>query len=425
MCIGCGRCEADWKDGYRGISFVVSESSLKEKRADSCGQLQSVRLITVDIGTTTIAMQLYDEDGSVADTFAQLNPQIAYGADVLSRIQAAKQEKNAAQKMQWDVKEVLHQGFLQFRKLMREDERMFAVIAANTTMSYLLLGLDTQELGEAPFRASYLTNTWLTVGEVPCMVVRSLSAFVGGDIVSGIVACEMMESENVTLLIDLGTNGEMVLGNREHMIACATAAGPAFEGGANRGVWGADMIRILSALLKEGVMDETGLLEEPYFDTGVRVGDVHVTQEAIRGIQLAKGAIRAGIEILIEEYGQFYSVGESEDGLNSVNTSWEIDRVILAGGFGYYLDVESAVRIGLLPENLRTKTVSGGNTALAGARRLGWNILQNEKERAAIQNGCIPETDSENWNLDNIRVLNLARVPEFEERYLASLEFRQ
>lgn len=394
VCIGCGRCFGT-EDGLKGISFVMQNNMSEENSADICAYSQGKRLVTVDIGTTTIAMQLHGEDGAVEDYFAQVNPQTKYGADVLSRIEAAK-ESAVATELRMMVSDVLRQGFEQFHKHLVEGESLLAVIAANTTMTYLLMGHDTKELGQAPFEASHLGAVCTELAGVDCLIVPGLSAFVGGDIVAGMLTCDMWKTDELTLLIDLGTNGEMVLGNRERMIACATAAGPAFEGGVNRGIWGADMVRLLEKLLQEGIMDETGLLADPYFDTGVRVGDVCVTQESIRAVQLAKGAIRAGMEILAKEYGITFD---------------EIDRVVLAGGFGYYLNPKSAATIGLLPEELAGKTVAGGNTALAGALKLGSAFLR----RGEV---CLEVVDK-----DKVQVLNLARVPEFEELYLGNLNF--
>jgi len=189
----------------------------------------------------------------------------------------------------------------------------------------------------------------------------------------------------------LGTNGEIVLGNRDKLLACATAAGPAFEGGANSGVWGADMIRLLDKLRRKDVVDETGLLADPYFEKGIRIGDVRVTQEAIRAIQLAKGAIATGVDILMKEYG---ISGE------------DVERVILAGGFGYYLDAEAAAGIGLFPKEFTDKTVAGGNTALAGAYQMG--------------RGNVSSEDAENV-CHKVQILNLAEHPDFYEKYPASM----
>lgn len=353
--------------------------------------------MTVDIGTTTVAMQLYDRDGKVVDSFPGVNPQVTYGADVLSRIAAAKDPGKAAD-MQKKVQDLIQKGVQRFSKKLQPGETLQMIIAANTTMVYLLMGWDPAELGRAPFHVSHTGAVNTQIAGVPCHIIPGLSAFVGGDITAGIFASGMPEQEEITLLIDLGTNGEMALGNSRQLYACATAAGPAFEGGVNRGIWGADMVRLLATLLEEGLMDAGGLLQEPYFTKGVRIGDVMVTKESVRAIQLAKGAIAAGIEILTRHYGITLS---------------DISRVVLAGGFGYYLDPKAAARIGLIPGELVDRTVTGGNTALSGAGIVGSRILQ----------GADPGDDLRRNTDCDIHILNLAEQADFTETYLENMDF--
>ncbi len=399
ICIGCGHCMGE----NRGI-HVLTETAKEDGRTETAVEEASLandrgeRLVTVDIGTTTIAMQLYGVDGTLQDTFAVVNPQTVYGADVLSRIQAAENPADA-DRLKILVREVLHQGIERFRAQIGETESLRMVIAANTTMVYLLMGWDTAELGKAPFHATHLQAVETVIEGVNCYIFPGLSAFVGGDITAGIFACGMLERKENTLLIDLGTNGEMVLGNNEKMIACSTAAGPAFEGGVNRGVWGADMISLLARLRKEGILDETGLLAEPYFEDGIRIGDVCVTQQSVRAIQLAKGAVLAGIKILAREYGI---------------TVEQIDRVVLAGGFGYYLSPEAATDIGLFPKGLEAKCRSGGNTALAGALKLGRHMLLSECGRVS----SVFSTD-----MFSPQILNLAETEGFQDIFIVSMEF--
>ena len=197
------------------------------------------------------------------------------------------------------------------------------------------------------------------------------------------------------LLIDLGTNGEMALGNRQKLYACATAAGPAFEGGANRGIWGADMVKMLQKLLEEGLMDRQGLLKEPYFTRGIRIGDVLVTKEAVRAVQLAKGAIAAGIEILTESYGIRLS---------------DISKVVLAGGFGYYMDVEKAIRIGLFPDSFAGRVKPLGNSALEGAKK--YLLAEENEARSAVEQIVL-----------SAKEINLAMHPAFHELYMQHMFF--
>lgn len=395
VCTGCGRCIG--KDlrvvmtSEMAAKAAGTSKAVKKPLHSSCGE----RLVTADIGTTTIALQLYDENGHVTTDYACVNPQVRFGTDVISRIRAAQQPENREQ-MRSEVRAKLVEALECFHSYLGSEETMRMVLAGNTTMIYLLMGFDSEELGSAPFTATHLEGLEIEIetryGTVPCTIFPGLSAFVGGDIVSGMYACGMHEQEEITLLVDLGTNGEMVLGNRHRRIACATAAGPAFEGGVNRGVWGADMVHLLARLRQEDIVDETGLLEDAYFDEGVLIGDVRVTQEAIRAIQLAKGAIRAGIDILMKEYG--------------LKDGERIARVVLAGGFGYYLNPEDAARIGLLPDTLARKAIAGGNTALAGALRLGRELLARKVSGADFA------------DIGGTEIINLAKHPDFEKLYL-------
>lgn len=400
ICTGCGRCPGV----VRGMQVVTEKLELPPLSLQNTG---GRRLMTVDIGTTTIAMQLYDMSGKVVDSFPSVNPQVDYGADVLSRIEAAKDPEKAAD-MQKKVRDLIEKGVQRFSKKIQPRETLQMVIAANTTMTYLLMGWDPEELGKAPFRVSHTGENDTQIAGVPCHIIPGLSAFVGGDITAGILACGMLEQEEPMLLIDLGTNGEMALGNRHKLYACATAAGPAFEGGANRGIWGADMVRLLQKLLEEGLMDRQGLLQEPYFTKGVRIGDVLVTKESVRAVQLAKGAIAAGIEILTESYGI---------------SLLDISKVVLAGGFGYYLDPGAAAAIGLIPKELTERTVTGGNTALGGAALVGSRILATAGEQMSGETQQNPGDDLQKIQDLQIRILNLAEEEKFPETFLTKMDF--
>ncbi len=392
VCTGCGLCPGVTpENSASGGLHVLAEDALLGDKIPFARN--GKRLAAADIGTTTVAMLLYDVDGSVADRFVEINPQVVYGADVLSRIKAAE-DPSAAARMRESIRDVLEKGLKRFRKRLASEEILYLTVAANTTMTYLLMGWDPAELGRAPFAASRLSGAETELEGVGCFVLPGFSTFVGGDILAGCLACEMAEREELTLFIDLGTNGELLLGNRHRRIACATAAGPAFEGGANRGIWGADMIRFLAILRRNGILDETGLLEETYFDRGIRIGNVRITREAVRSVQLAKAAIAAGIEILLGKYGV---------------SGGEVDRVVLAGGFGYYLNPEDAARIGLLPRDFTNRTAAGGNTALSGALRAGRELLSTgwESVRGKLE-GYKKDTE----------IVNLAMEAGFEEKYV-------
>lgn len=407
VCTGCGRC--------RGVERMHILTKRMQPIAVDLRNDRKERLITADVGTTTIAMQLHGVDGSVSDTFVAVNPQTVYGADVISRIAAAGKAVASggdlndgvlcpAADMQRMVLEVLEKGIRRFQMGLKDEENLCMVLAANTTMVYLLLGHNPAELGRAPFKATHLEATETRIGGVPTYILPGLSAFVGGDITAGIHASGMLTSAKPILLVDLGTNGEIVLGNREKVLACATAAGPAFEGGVNRGVWGADMVSLLASLRREGVLDANGLLSEPYFENGIRIGNVCVTQASVRAVQLAKAAIAAGIDILCKQYGCTYE---------------DIEQVILAGGFGYYLNPQDAAELGLLRTALAEKTVAGGNTALTGALCVGEKLLKRTESK---EWKTLSWTDIKRSGC-KVTVVNLAEQAEFEKVYLASMLF--
>lgn len=332
-----------------------------------------------------------------------------------------------------------------------EQEPAGIYLAGNTVMEHLLAGLSVEGLSRHPFVPVTLDEFQIKLQDIayndrtepaanryqtcPCRghapsaysvtLLPGLSAFVGADLLAGVLACNMHRREKISLLIDLGTNGEIVLGNKEKLMCTATAAGPAFEGGPGSAAPGTDMIAVIAELLDAGVADETGLMAEPWFEEGIdwtpgkgevkssaAAGEktaeksgtaadtrkipgrpvIHMTQAEIRAVQMAKAAIYAGICVLTREYGITFA---------------QIETVFLAGGFGYYLDVAKAARIGLFPAELTDRVEAVGNTSLAGAFLYGRNSGQKDGER--IQEIC--------------RAINLAGQPEFEEIYLSHLNF--
>lgn len=400
-------------------------------------------IIAVDLGTTTIAMQLRNvRTGTVADTYCEMNPQRKYGTDVLARIQASVEGQR--EELRSLVSGVILRGLVQFAAYLRKStraegceesghvggldglrdgkpeyvQRMIRCmcIAGNTAMEHLLLGYDVTSLGKAPFvpvetGLQEVTPARLFAGmekqaeelcvtdggmffDFPVYIAPCISAFVGGDIVAGLYALGLFSSgQQTTLFVDLGTNGEMAITDGQRMIVTATAAGPAFEGDGT--MIGTDRIALTAHLLRRGILDETGLLAEPYFTEGVRIeggnkSECYFKQEDIRGLQMAKAAIRAGVEILWEEMGRP-----------------EIGKVCLAGGFGYYLDVEAAVAIGLLPSYMRGRVQAVGNTSLAGAYALG-RALCGDRAAAAGLEAAAGLAES----------INLAETERFEPLYL-------
>ncbi|MCM1199953.1 MAG: ASKHA domain-containing protein [Bacteroides fragilis] len=401
------------------LSDVIAASE-KDDHISQKEKTEKRYLIAVDLGTTTIAMRLMDIDsGRAADTCCALNPQRSYGADVLSRIQAAN--AGQAEALRESVWEVLMEGVGRFRRFCRAAGQETSIccmcVAGNTTMEHLLMGLSTEGLGKSPFAPEKLglQKCVLPDGAMPVYVTPGISAFVGGDIVAGLYTLKMLPlfSGNIpqgtaVLFIDLGTNGELALTDGKRMLVTAAAAGPAFEGGSGRAVAGSDMIALAASLLKEGVIDESGLMAGPYFEEGITLplpgeakgndsadasvsaASIRLTQKDIRDLQMAKAAVRAGVDILCRKMG-----------------FPEISQVCLAGGFGYYLDVDAAAAIGLLPESLKSCTKAVGNTALAGAFHMGKDLWTGK-----LREGMLDEM------LQGIESINLAEQEEFAELYI-------
>jgi len=381
-------------------------------------------LIALDLGTTSLAGARLSADRELR-TAAAINHQRIFGADVISRIQAANE--GHLKELQTIVRQDIDQLI---RQLGSEPGRVPMVVSANTTMGHLLQGYSCMELGRKPYRPVDISLHWTG----SCLMLPGISAFLGADVVSGIVASGMDQSSGISLLVDLGTNGEMVLGSRDRMLAASTAAGPAFEGGnisqgmpgiagavsevdlvhdrliyktiGGRqpvGICGTGVLEAVWALRQLGLVDETGLLAEEYRREGFYVaGRVRLTQKDIRELQLAKAAVRAGIDILLRRYG----IGPDQ-----------VDQVFLAGGFGQKLNPHKAEAIGLLPAGMAAKTRPVGNTSLAGALLAA---------RVLSENGCSLQEDGKMpLILDRFRQaaalveeVPLAEEEDFQDRYI-------
>ena len=414
--------------------------------------------IAVDIGTTTLAACLYGwSDGTVVETVTAVNSGRDFGADVLSRMEASNHGKRARlqELLQEDVCGLLAE--LLRRANVQAVDVQTIVIAANMTMVHLLMGYSCETLGRAPFvpankrmiNADGMRILGASRFRCPVIVLPAVSAFVGGDIVSGMLTLGMDKGNDTVLLLDVGTNGEMALRHNGQIYVTSTAAGPAFEGGgiscgcasvpgaicgvklvesqADRckslaegrtgtyqgqdmmlrtigdaapvGICGSGVLELVSELLCVGFLDATGLFAEEYRENGFLLGKtasgerIAFTQGDVRALQLAKGAIRAGIEALLAAAG----VGAEE-----------IAQIHLAGGFGVRMDEQAAIRIGLLPEAFRGRIRPVGNSSLSGAVFAG--------RCAQLESAC-------EELLAQCRQVVLAEQPEFEENYLKYMNF--
>ena len=367
------------------------------------------RAIVVDLGTTTIAAQLIDRAcGAVLATETALNPQTAWGADVMTRMERALRGDGALCRT---VREFID-GMCS--RLGTADE---VLICGNTVMQHLFCGAPLESLSQVPFEPAL--HGVQQAGSTTFL--PNLGGFVGSDILAGIVATRLYEAGKFVALIDLGTNGEIVVGNKDRILCASTAAGPAFEGGrirmgmraaegaisrvsvqdgefvshvigntTPRGICGSGVVDAVAAGLRLGRVRSNGRLAD-----GLRVLElldpVVLTQADIRELQLAKAAIAAGLRLLARRLGL---------------APGELETVFLAGAFGNYINVESARTIGLIEVD-SARVLPVGNTALRGTRTIG---LTPSRRRFYTEE--LPR---------RVQHVPLAEDPAFEETFVACL----
>ncbi|NMA96029.1 MAG: DUF4445 domain-containing protein [Clostridiales bacterium] len=378
--------------------------------------------IAVDIGTTTIVGYLLDlKKGEELGLYSSLNPQSRHGADVITRIDYTMESKDGLNEMRDLIRDSINimVADLCSKSEVTPDSIYEIDIVGNTVMMHIFAGLPVKNIALSPFipvvgRRLELNARDIDIGINPngkIVIPPMISGYIGADAIAAILSCNMHKDEEISLLIDIGTNGEIALGNKDGIVLCSTAAGPAFEGariecglggveGAiNRvfiheelefttikdapaiGICGSGIVDVVAQMLKVGLIDSTGRMlsideiddtfpknikdrvvsinDQPALilqtDDKSPTGDIYISQKDIREVQLAKGAIAAGIEILIDD----------------MNISYEdIDNVYLAGGFGNYIDHTHAADIGLIPDALKNKIKTIGNGAGVGAKMM-------------------------------------------------------
>lgn len=369
--------------------------------------------VAVDLGTTTIVTQLLNlENAQILDAEVAVNPQAKYGADLISRIQSCldgKQEE--LQSLIRDQIGKMIQTILQKHPV----EIAKVILVGNTVMHHIFSGLNVQSLSFYPFESPDLGSqqftaeqlNWNLPGKAEIRFYHSIGSFVGSDILAGIAATKMEERDEYSVLIDLGTNGEIVIGNRNKIICASTAAGPAFEGakisqgmrattGAisavkaspnsseggesgeicikinkdqfnchvignvpAKGICGSGLIDAMAILLQQEKIGMFGEINSGEEKIKLAPG-VFLSQADIREFQLAKAAIAAGLQILLSRLKITFN---------------EIDKVYIAGGFGNFLNIENVIQTGLI-ETTEDKIVKLGNTALIGAKMF---LFEDEK----------------------------------------------
>lgn len=372
--------------------------------------------LAVDIGTTTIAMSLYDlATGKCTAQKCAVNSQRAFGADVISRIEYCR--KNGAEALYSCLDKQLREMASDMPELSKIS------VVGNTVMEHFAARLDPVPLAVPPFTPQSLFGEHAEQDGTDVYLSKCVSAYVGGDVLAGMLACNLHEEESTVLYVDIGTNGEIVLGNRDGFTCCATAAGPAFEGaeiecgmsaaegaidavwvkdgklfthviggGKAKGICGSGLIDAIAVLLDNGFIGKSGRLIKGYTEiNGTKAfalcDGVYLTAHDIRKLQLAKAAIRAGIETLLKEKC--------------------VSELIVAGGFGRYINIENAVKVGLLPENCAKKIRQVGNAAALGA------ALLLEPDNELILNSLAEKCD----------YVDLSSSAEFSENYIKYLNF--
>jgi len=372
-----------------------------------------------DVGTTTIVGALLDlAKGEQLTSASRANPQILLGDDVIARIGHAGND-GGLKELQALVVGCVNEMIDEMCSRMGVGvESVYEVsIVGNTTMNHIVLGIDPTPLAHAPYEAVLVDSRLAPAKDIGLRIrptgnlytMANIAGYVGGDTVGVILASGVHEHDGVRLALDIGTNGEIVLGGRKRLVACSTAAGPAFEGArirqgmratkgaiekvvidddvrvnvigshAPRGICGTGVIDAVAALLAAGVVDPTGRMLPPEdapraLPDGVKRriverdgqlafelttaeqspdGPVRLTQRDVREVQLGKGAILAGTQIILREYGV---------------THEDVDRILLAGAFGNFVRAPSALRVGLLPAVPREKVEFIGNAAGTGAK---------------------------------------------------------
>ena len=365
--------------------------------------------VAIDIGTTTIAGKLFSLEGKALAVKGSLNPQAQFGADVISRIEFAL--SGGAEKLRLAVIGEIDGIIKELATTAGVEQSLVdgAVITGNTVMLSLLTATDVEPLSHAPFVASSLFGYAVTAQrlglkslspEIEVYLPRCVSAFVGADITCAMTATDF-DQKNDSVLVDVGTNGEIAFVSNGSISVCSTAAGPAFEGvgitcgmggeeGAidkvsivngryfasviglkpAKGICGSGIIDAIACMLDTEDLDITGYLED---DVAI-AGEVVITQKDVRAVQLAKSAVCAGIKTLISDVSEH-----------------KIQELIVAGGFGSKINMKSAGRIGLIPPSLTDKATAVGNASLTGASMILLDKGQRERSRSVAENARLVE----------------------------------
>jgi uncharacterized 2Fe-2S/4Fe-4S cluster protein (DUF4445 family) len=408
--------------------------------------------LAIDIGTTTVWVQLLDlAAGTIVGHTADYNSQMSYGDDVISRI-VFSQKDDGLQKLQRSVIATINQVMQRLLKMHKlpVTEISHLTVAGNTTMTHLFYGLDPKFIRLSPYTPTSCHTPPVRARdlglEVPDHVfiysVSSVSSYVGGDIVAGVLSSGIYKDPKLTLFIDIGTNGEIVIGNQQWLACAACSAGPAFEGGGikfgmratagaieevsinpqtyepmlltidmvkPKGICGSGLINILAALMEAGIISPNGKFRDDLNTPRIRQGDegqeyvlalapdtqsgadITLNEADIDNLMRAKGAMFAGYVTLLENVGLKLQ---------------DLEQVILAGAFGNFINIDNAIAIGLLPDLPRENYQFVGNASLQGASLLAFSreLLEEERRVAEMMTN-----------------FELSETPGYMDQYIAAL----
>lgn len=442
------------KSDYKVTAVVVDEKLIAVEAGDTSEQNYA---IGIDLGTTTVVATLIDlVTGTPMAVKSMLNKQQPFGADVISRISAAMMDPQAGPLMQKAALDTFNELIAEVCAEVKVDKnQIYALsIAGNATMVQLLFGVDPEPVGVAPFITASQKWPIMTAGEIGidvlpsarCYTFPSFGAYVGGDIVAGVLATGMDRDKRTRLLIDVGTNCEIVLSNGDTMLSTAAPAGPAFEAASIAcgmraadgaievvqikdgelvlgvigdatpvGICGSGLVDAVYALHKAGLIDDSGkfVTDDQAKQIAPKIADrlitreggdrvfnlygegasaVYLSQRDVRELQFAKASIATGWRLLLEE------LNLSDD---------DVQQVLLAGSFGSYLSPTSAVGIGLVPKLPVMRIVSAGNVAGEGAKM----VLLSDTERSGAD-----------ALLDEVKYVELSDRADFQEKFFVELE---
>ncbi len=386
-----------------------------------------LRGIALDIGTTTIVMYLVDlETGAVLSVISRENPQKKYGNNVISRIDFAR---TGQQLLEREIRIAVNEMIAQVTERQNVYE---LVVVGNPVMRDLFFGASVQTLGISPYEPLSTEPAAKTASELGLVMnpnarvygLPLVGSFVGADALAVVLSTEMYKHKRISMAIDIGTNTEIVLGNRDRLIATSCAAGPAFEGCSVQfglggvsgaisevqlvngevvyktihhakpiGICGSGLIDALAVLLENNMINRRGKFQD---DTrAFHITDtISLVEADIDKLNLAKSAVSVGIKVLLESYGIELS---------------DIDRIYLAGAFGYYINLENAMRIGLLPPIAPDKVEKVGNAAIEGARHALISRVKREEVEALAE---------------RIEHIKLEEVENFQEKFIGELYFQ-